>query len=216
MKKNLAITILIVIFLVVIIILIINANSSINPFAVKNPFHLKKYSNTLIEFPPNEVEDIHYPSSKITYTFVNENICGRVEAIRIRKAFSEIQNQTNNAINFTEINWTADTLAYIEINCSKNVPLGEKKGFIVFGNAFYAIKENLITKGCINLYNCGINMHTPGCSNFPDVEIHEILHTLGVGHVDNSSSIMLAEYNHCKYKIDKDIIDYLIRIYSGL
>lgn len=195
-------------------IILKNTNSTINPFAIKTSNNqLKRYGNTLIQFSDNkEKGDIHYASGKITYIILNEQICGQVEASRIRKAFIEIQTQTNNLLNFTEVYGTAD----IEVNCFKNALSGEKKGYLIFGNSAFATDGDLVTKGKINFYNCKSNNRVPGCFNFPDVEIHEILHTFGIGHIENTKSIMTPDYHGCRYKIDKEIIDYLTRIYTNL
>jgi uncharacterized protein YxeA len=215
MKKSLEIifAILLIIFAAFLFFKTSN-NSPISTEVIKESISNNKtsYNNTLITFPlNNEEKNPRYLLNEITYSFNNKTFCGNLEVKRIEKAFFEIQNQTDNVLSFTEVNENGS----IKINCSKYLLKSDTEGYFISGNAVFESKGDEITKGEINLYNCKENTYPLGCASFPDVEIHEILHTFGIGHIDNSSSIMNEKYTHCNYKIDSEIIDYLIKTYTN-
>ena len=65
-----------------------------------------------------------------------------------------------------------------------------------------------------------ISWEVEDCKEFPNTEIHEILHALGVGHKYNDSYSIMAPIKHriqsCKTKkIDEDIVSCLKYIYSN-
>jgi hypothetical protein len=192
------------IFLIIMIILVISS------------FYLvSKKDNQEINYNFNNSSQnnkgyLHYSHTNITFSFNNEETCGNIEPIRVRRAFVEIQNQTNNLLNFREINETADII----INCSKFVPLGEEPGYIISGYGGYNSNGNIITQGYIYFYNCMKYSYAPGCSNYPDVEIHEILHSFGITHSNNTKSIMYPIASHCIYEIDNETLNKLKEIYS--
>jgi len=152
----------------------------------------------------------HYLSSELHYSFVNEKICGRIEAERIRRAFAEIETQSG-FLKFTETdNANADILA----TCSKKILLGREPGYVISGRGSYSYVGNRIIKGRILFYNCEDRRCSLNCPNFPDVEVHEILHVLGIKHSASPNSIMYSEVRGCKYKIDEEIISTLRDAYN--
>lgn len=166
--------------------------------------------------------ELHYIHTDLTYAFLDESSCGKVQALRVRWAFEELQNQTNNLLTFEEITNIEETdaeadradIADINIICRREVPLADISGYVVAGEATYEHIGNEITRGFIYFYNTGASgSYGGGCVRYPDTEIHEILHSFGFEHSNNSESIMFP-YSSCKYKIDKETLDKLEEIYG--
>jgi hypothetical protein len=153
---------------------------------------------------------LHYSHTDLTFSFNDISLCGDIEPNRVRKAFLEIQNQTNNLLTFKEVNRIGD----ITINCSRGVPLGEQPGYIVSAYGGYTNQGWIITQGQLYFNNIMKNTYSPGCLNYPDVEIHEILHTFGLQHSNNTKNIMYPINQGCVYKIDNESLSHLIEIYS--
>ena len=149
----------------------------------------------------------------ITYSINNSFICGDYEINRIRKAFDIIQNETNNTIYFKEVNNSANIL----ITCVPEYVDGDSSGTYVSGEAEYNSEGNEIIEGSIFFYNMKPGRYTGGCYVFPDVEIHEILHTFAIPHSNNEDSIMYAvegSTNICHSRnIDNETLDLLNSIY---
>jgi len=153
----------------------------------------------------------HYSRSEVYYSFINETLCGKMEPQRVRRAFVEVENQTG-FLKFKDISESEN--ADIVINCSREVPAGEDPGYTISGRGSYSYVGNRIIQGKIQFYNCKEYSYSPGCVNFPDVEIHEILHTFGIQHSNDTKSIMYPIYQNCRYKIDEEIISDLREVYA--
>lgn len=150
---------------------------------------------------------LHWAHMPITFTFSAD--CTNLVLNRNKKAFSEITNQTEGAITFKEIN---DSSADISFVCYKEIP--REDIYLTSGEAQYWGEGNKINKAVINYYNVVEGRTMLGCFNFPDVEIHEILHTFGFQHKSGFNTIMREVQGNCLYKIDKDILDELKDTYS--
>jgi len=158
-------------------------------------------------------DELHYAKSNLTFSFNNLSLCGDVEPNRVRRAFREMENQTEGAIKFNEIE-AKNNESDVEVFCYKKVPLGDKPGYIISAEGLYWALGKKITRGELKLYNVMGGNYVPGCGDFPDVEIHEILHAFGIGHIDDKKSIMYPEYQGCTRVIDKELIEYLKGIYG--
>src|SRR3989338_5248150 len=62
------------------------------------------------------VSRLHWPHMPVTYFIENEDGCGRYEANRIRRAFRDISNATDNTVLFMQVNDSGS--ADIEIRCT--------------------------------------------------------------------------------------------------
>jgi hypothetical protein len=150
--------------------------------------------------------ELHWTHMPLTYSFSTE--CTNLIKSRNRRAFYEITNQTDGVITFQEKN---NTPVDISLVCYKSVPT---EGFyLTAGEAQYWSEGNKITKAVINYYNAIEGNTFLGCVNFPDTEIHEILHTFGFGHKPGFNTIMREVQGICLYKIDADIIEELKSTY---
>jgi hypothetical protein len=156
-----------------------------------------------------DTDEIHWGTLPIKYNFYNETKCGQYQADRVRQAFEKIANETNGIVYFQENSSSEEMTVY----CEKGFP-PQGYGYVLSGESRYWLKDKIIVKSEINFYNSGKYTYSGGCVNYPDVEIHEILHSLGFEHKEDKQSIMYREYRGCKYSIDDDIIEKLKEIYS--
>ncbi len=136
--------------------------------------------------------------------------CGNYEGNRIRRATNIIANDTDYAVNFTEVNGSAD----ISVMCNRNYVAGSTSGTFESGNALPIFADNKIVSAVINFNKVNELSHNypGGCLIYPDTEIHELLHTLGFGHTTKAKSIMTAIGGGCP-TLDKDILDVLKQAY---
>ena len=197
--------------------------------------------------------DLHWTHMPISYYIKNEKYCGGYELNRIKNAFKEIQNVTDNVVYFSKINNSEQ--ADIEINCSfiKNCYRLDTN---IISRYYYTQteticehdlgraeitnqSENRILKAHIEFIgldgfsetgadpNKGSGFAVGNCGH-NNVEIHEILHTMGYFHSDNYYSIMFpqeisnagfetyraGQCDGSKRDVDKSIIENLIKIYG--
>ena len=108
--------------------------------------------------------------------------------------------------------------ADIEILCSpeeKASSIQESDFFIAGeGGAKEIIQTgryNVITRGVILLY--GNPQNAIHC-NWPNTEVHELVHVFGFNHSYNKESLMYPYLSSCDQKLDDSIINELVRLYS--
>ena len=118
-----------------------------------------------------------------------------------------IQNETRGTVNFREINGSLSG-ADITVYCNKARALDVF--FMKVGDGSYNASGSIIYSGELNFYT-----HR-NCGTWPDLEIHEILHTFGFQHRDDRNSIMYPQQVRCDLgEIDEDIVDKLVEIYGS-
>jgi hypothetical protein len=171
----------------------INSNQNENP------------ENTKIES-----SEPHWEYMPVSYSFSNPEDCGGFQTRRILRAFDEISNATQNKITFIQLNNSGS----INIICNKNFLPSDEPGLLQSGEATVSSLGNIILSADINFYNTAGDNYNGGCRNYPDVEIHEILHAFGIPHTDEEYNIMNPIGSYCPTKINQDIIDYLLDIYG--
>jgi len=170
----------------------------------------------IIFIEPNTLVDLTKPRwdhMPLTYHLVNEYDCGSNEAKRIRKAFSIIQEQSEEAVTFVENDNEWD----IEIECIRDFIL--EPGVLVSGEALPIITGNAITGGYLTFYNTlpNSNRVSSTCYSVPDTEMHEILHILGFEHKTEYADrfhIMHKLSRFCNKNLNQDVLDELKNIYS--
>lgn len=155
-------------------------------------------------------DEKHWAKMPVTFNFSNIENCGEFQIYRIFKAISEIENATNLSVSFIQKNKSGE----ITFHCYKNFEAPTTPGLIQSGEASWKLIENEIIKADINFYNTGGGYYNGGCRNYPDVEIHEILHGFGFQHTNASYNIMNPVGSYCPTKINQDIIDKLTSIYE--
>jgi len=158
------------------------------------------YPDYELQFFPN----MRFDHNNISYAA--DSSCSTERVDKLKRAFSILQSKVE-VISFFEETAKPD----ISVNCSNEsieeemntfiAGSGGAEGKIPFTGMFY-----IIPKGEVTLYediNC----------DFPDVEVHEVLHVLGFNHSASQSSVMYP-ISSCKQVITSDITDELIRLYS--
>jgi hypothetical protein len=197
------------------------------------------------------IDDLHWTHMPITYYIVNEEECGSYEVNKIKRAFDEVENTTYSIISFKKIDKPAD----IDITCSFIEDCYERKIDIQHYGDYYTrtvyeticphkggiagitnTKGRKILKATIEMIGLAGFAETAGkgASGFyigscghPTTEIHEILHTLNYGHVNDENSIMYYQEDTIGYTvqeegacigkrkyIDQEIIEDLIEKYG--
>jgi len=151
-------------------------------------------------------------SPSVTYRFTDKESCGNYETKRVIWAFEVIENETDHIVTFEETNSSADITIYCYITAPSS-----QLGYITQGEATMGNYGERVHNAVINFYNTGQNRYSAGCKDYPDTEIHEILHVFGFGHSADTMSIMNWEHIVCRidrFKIDPDIVEELKKIYN--
>jgi len=175
----------------------------------------------------SNVEGLHWSHMPITYHIMNEDECGGYESRKIQKSFKEIEEATNGAVKFKEVNEPAD----IDVKCSfiydcykswvdvpEEGPYFYKYESICAHTAGWArlidVEGNKIKKAEIELIGLGGFAETGrkngemsgffvgSCGN-TNTEIHEILHTFRYGHINDPESVMYESEELISYTIQE-------------
>ena len=177
--------------------------------------------NYLSENTQNEINDkpidsflnasgLHWTHMPVTYSFEDNYSCGEIEPNFIRRAFDNIQKETNNVVSFKEVLEDGD----ITINCKKDFNLNATQGTYQVGDATITeLEGNKILKGKLNFYIVPGTVHAGSCS-YAEIEVHEILHTFGFNHNYESYNIMNPVESYCPTHLNKDILDTLLSTYT--
>ncbi len=162
------------------------------------------YTNPKVyEFPT-------WTSRPMHYTILNKEVCKNNK--KIAEAFRIISQETDGLVWFQE----SDTGNVISIECEDAFTFPESDlETIRHGEASSIIYPDTkeIVGGNIKFFN--INCLQWECSNYPETEIHEILHVLGFGHINSEESIMNPIGGNNVRRIDFKISSCLKRIYGG-
>ena len=179
-----------------------NLNVEINSFKETELLNLEVkqfYSN--MKFNHNE----------ISYTI--EDSCEENKKQKMMLAFEELVKKVD-LISFYPVAENPD----IEIACSKNSGITEaeqEKHFIAGeGGARKIIKTgrfNIVTEGVILLYDSGLK--TIDCE-YPNVELHELMHVFGFDHVNDKRSLMYPYIESCDQVLDLNIVEQIKELYS--
>jgi len=204
-------TIIILIIIGTIIFLAYYAYQNIprEPQSLEQNNNLEDYSNivtTTNQFYPN----MKFNHKNIGYTI--DGNCNEDKVDRMLQAFNELSNKVPQIV-FVPLARNPD----IEISCDENK--GEKideKHFVAGeGGAKEIIQTeryNIITEGIILLYE-NKKIKSKYC-DYPNVELHELLHVFGFEHSQDKRSIMYQFIESCDQILDQSIIDQLKELYS--
>jgi uncharacterized protein YpmB len=138
-------------------------------------------------------------------------VCATSQKEKIKNAFDQITEDTENIIAFEE----SETNADIEIYCYGDKYSGEGN-LITLGEGGYQNYGNEIVSGTLNFY--GQNSIGKD-SNCLELTLHEIFHVFGFQHSEEgimkaiATSKISGSYR-CQYDIDEYIIEDLKRIYE--
>jgi len=155
-----------------------------------------------------------YPNMKFNHnelTYVIDTNCLPKQKERVLAAFLELQNRVD-AISFKETSANPD----IEVSCSEYTKNFEDKEYFVAGEggAKEIIKTeryNVITEGIILLHD---NPHGFYECEWPNIELHELLHVFGFDHSQDENSLMYPYLESCDQKLDESIVNDLNQLYS--
>ena len=218
MKKiNHILSILLVLLVITLlgIIYVYNGNSSLTGQVIADYEQDNQNYDRLIL--SNELHWTHMP---ITYHYnkVDSEVCEDCQLVcatsqkeKIKQAFSQIQEDTDNSLSFKEVEDNAD----IEIYCYGNKYSG-KGDLITLGEGSYQSYNNEITSGRLNFYGQNSGGKNSNCL---ELTLHEIFHVFGFNHTEEGimkavgTSKLSGNYK-CQYEIDDYIIQNLKRIYS--
>ena len=159
-----------------------------------------------------------YPNMKFNHNNISYRIntnCNINHRTRITGAFDELSDEVK-IISFIETN--SDN-ADIEVICpsdrNKVIPEEENDFFVAGeGGAKQIIQTkryNIIKDGAILLYE---NPEDKLVCNWPNVELHELIHVFGFNHSSDENSLMNPILKSCDQRLDKSIVNDLKRLYS--
>ena len=213
-QKNPIVLTIILILLVAIFIFLIFLLFKYLPGAPKElNVTLSKPFNTTInlsyavkQFYPN----MKFNSNSIYYKIATD--CNSEKKQRMLEAFNEFETEVG-IIKFYETQEDAD----IKIVCSeasRSVEDIDEDFFIAGeGGAKEVVQTgryNVITEGVILLYNSSRGVKC----DWPNIELHELLHVFGFDHSLDSNSIMYPILQSCNQRLDESIVGDLKKLYS--
>lgn len=137
--------------------------------------------------------------------------CDDEKKQRVLEAFEEISMRVPE-ISFYSVNLNPD----IKVSCSLEEKETSNEDYFIAGEG--GAKEiiqtgdyNVITKGVILLYEESKNAKK---CDWPNVEIHELMHVFGFDHSEDKNSLMFPFLESCEQKLDLSITNKLKRLYS--
>ncbi len=158
------------------------------------------------EFDIEVFDYFRFYSSTIKYRYEEE--CNWVQSNRLEEAIEILEEKT--VLNFRETSGEPD----LYIHCYE----GQRKteGGLKLGEGgplFYENISNTLINSSISLYSKRKAVY---CINYPVTEIHEILHALNFGHINDSNSIMHPGMGgeRCP-ELDEKLINCIETIYSN-
>jgi len=178
-------------------------------------------SKAIIESPPKlEVGNLSYkirqfyPNMKFNHNAISYNIdpaCTEEKRTRMIEAFDELSAKVG-ILSFFGVVADYD----IEVNCSESSKPSPKEDFFIAGEGgareiIQTERYNVITEGVILLHS---NPHNFYKCEWPNIELHELLHVFGFDHSQNENSLMYSYLESCEQKLDESIINDLKKLYS--
>jgi len=167
-------------------------------------------SHAVKQFYPN----MKFNHNSISYTIDSQ--CDEEKRERMIKAFIELSSMVE-VISFYESQ--GEQRADIEVTCSKKAEkLKEetKKGFFIAGEGgakeiIQTGRYNVITDGVILLYSFP---HKAIECEWPNIELHELVHVFGFGHSEDKNSLMYPTLESCNQKLDEAILQNIKDLHS--
>jgi len=155
-----------------------------------------------------------YPNMKFNHNSISYNIdiqCDEEKRNRMLEAFNELEERVG-IISF----YPASNNPDIEVSCSEDSKHLIKEDYFIAGEGgakeiIQTGRYNVITQGIILLHT---NPQRAKECDWPNIELHELLHVFGFAHSSNSNSLMYPYLESCNQKLDEAIIDDLKKLYS--
>jgi hypothetical protein len=203
---NLTLFIISVALIILIYYLYLNLYSKpqqLNPVFSKSKLEVENFSSEISQFKPN----MKFNHNNISYSI--DPSCNSQKRSRVLEAFDEIEKKVYK-IEFINISKNPD----IEVICSENIKYSETGDYFIPGEGGPKIfvptgDYNVITHGVILLYG-----EVYSECNWPNIEIHELLHVFGFDHSKEKQSLMYPYLESCDQKLDESIIKELNFLYS--
>ena len=161
-----------------------------------------------------------YPNMKFNHnniSYLIQTDCPSDKKENMLKAFDLISQETG-IINFSSVSENETLNPDVEVLCSPKEKADDQQesDFFVAGEGgakeiIQTGRYNVITQGVILLY--GNPQNAIHC-NWPNVEVHELMHVFGFNHSQDKNSLMYPYLTSCDQKLDDSIINELIRLYS--
>lgn len=193
----------------------ISPSSEATPEEIERLYLGLSYGKDSINSNSYRTVSVSSGDAKISYSISDD--CSDYMKYRIRRSFVILFEKTNSLLSFIE----TITDANIEIDCHLYPAFSED--VITVGEATPGVIGYFVDEARISFYNMLSDSdawYMGVCEDYPDTEIHEILHTFGFDHNSDNNSIM-AKYIAAKYSgecfidsIDKYIIDCLKYTYT--
>lgn len=168
--------------------------------------NLEPVISEVIQFYSN----MKFNHNQISYKI--EEGCESKKEEKMINAFSELSNKVEE-LSFFPTSTNPD----IEISCTQDAKPGINEKHFVAGEG--GAKEiiqtgrfNVITEGIILLYENN-KIKTIDC-DYPNVELHELLHVFGFDHVNDKKSLMYPFIESCNQRLDLSLIEKLKQLYS--
>ena len=155
-----------------------------------------------------------YPNMKFNHkdiSYTIESSCTEKQKQRIQKAFVELQAHVPH-IYFIETSQKPD----IDVICSSITKEAITEDYFIAGEG--GAKE-IVQSGEYNIINDGIiyvydkQKNSKEC-DYPNIEMHELLHVFGFDHTEDKNSIMYPFLESCDQVLDDSIIKELNEIYT--
>ena len=151
--------------------------------------------------------NMKFNHNNISYTL--DASCNEEKTSRMEEAFDEIHNLTKT-IGFIRVNDNPD----IDISCSRDVLQTAEGDYFIAGEGgarkiIPTGKYNVITSGVILLYD---SSYERKC-DWPNVEIHELMHVFGFEHSGDKQSLMYPILESCDQRLDSSIVNSLVLLY---
>ncbi len=155
-----------------------------------------------------------YPNMKFNHNSISYKIdsaCSEKKKSRMIEAFDELSDKVG-VINFYPVFENPD----IDVSCSEDEKLSVEEDYFVAGEGgakeiIQTERYNVITQGIILLYG---NPHKFYECEWPNIELHELLHVFGFQHSKDENSLMYPYLKSCDQKLDNCIINDLKKLYS--
>jgi hypothetical protein len=174
-----------------------------------------------------ENDKLQWAKMPVSY-YITKDVCGIYETNKIRRAFQRVQEATNGAVSFEEIDNLNQSNIYV--HCSfledcyeKTIDIREDLGVVYYYESICDhtsgiaqiknIDGNQIIRADIEMIGLagfsetdrkGMSGFYVGSCGHPTTEIHEILHTFDYNHVNDSTSIMYRSGDIVGYTIQNE------------
>ena len=181
----------------------------------RDPELLTVSTNPTFQIPTTSDVNQFYPNMKFNHKQITYRIdrnCEEKKKEKMELAFKELSTQVPE-LSFISLVKDPD----IEITCEEKNQINiDKKHFVAGeGGAKEIIQTgryNIINEGIILLYE-NTKVRSKDCE-YPNVEMHELLHVFGFDHSEDKKSIMYPFIETCSQVLDQSIIDQLNTIYK--